>query len=107
VCTLVPRTGEIRDTRRCEPAFVERYNSEYAGEVQELFNSNRTGVLTRIPTNRDQELFGKWMGLKDHAKDVINKSPELRKMIRHREALEKSYKAEQKVRLHGRLILIE
>jgi hypothetical protein len=90
---------------------LERYNSEYAGEVQQLFDSNgagtRSGVLTRIPTSRDQELFAKWSGMKIHAMNVINKSPELKKMVRHREALEKSYKAEQKVRLNGRLILIE
>jgi hypothetical protein len=107
VCSLVARTGEIRKTRKCRPAFVEGIQSVYARSVVGMFNSAIEGPPFHIPSTPDAQLFSMWHEMKDHALKVINKSPELRAMIRHREALERSYRAEQKIRLNGRLLLLE
>jgi hypothetical protein len=102
LCSFVSRTGEIRKTRRCEPVFVEKLKGQYAAEVLQLFQGG-----PHSPVSPDNELFSRWLVLQERAKGVINKSPELRKLIRHREALEKGYREEQKVRLKGRVVLLE
>lgn len=108
-CTAVALTGEIRKTRQCRPVFLERFEGQYAAEVSAMFDGTRSASEgpSHFATQPAAQLFAKYQDMKSHVIGLINQSPELKRMVRHREALEKSYQEEQKVRLNGRLILVE
>jgi hypothetical protein len=103
-CREYTPTGSISKDRVCRASFEERLDVHYARDVMRMMDGEGT---VPPPQDPDRELLEKYTLLRKHALKVINANPELRRMVREREALDKAYNEEQKIRLNGRVYVLE
>jgi hypothetical protein len=103
-CREYAATGSISKDRVCRASFEERLDIHYARDVMRMMDGVGTVPPPQAP---DRELLEKYALLRKHALKVINANPELRRMVREREALDKAYNEEQRIRLNGRVYVLE
>jgi hypothetical protein len=96
-CTMEAPTGTRLKQRVCRVQFYEKAQAE---EAQALLRGEFAPPADLVAVERSAEYEKKALA-------VINAHPELLKLVREREALEKRYIATRKARFKGRWILFE
>jgi hypothetical protein len=96
-CAMTAETGTRLKKRVCKLQFYENAQAE---EAQAMLRGDYAPPADLVALERSDEY-------KQKALAVINANPELRRLIREREALEKKYAATRKERFKGRWILFE
>jgi hypothetical protein len=96
-CDVEAETGTLIRKRVCRPVFVSRATEE---EAQALLRGDSAppANLTILAKEPDYE---------KNVLAVINKNPQLRKLVREREALEKRYDAVRKQKLKGKIFVFD
>jgi hypothetical protein len=96
-CNVEAPTGTRLKQRVCRLQFYEKAQAE---EAQALLRGEFAPPADLVAVERGAEYEKKALA-------VINAHPELRRLVREREALDKKYKATRKERFKGRWILFE
>jgi hypothetical protein len=96
-CTVEAPTGTRLKKRVCRVQFYEKAQAE---EAQALLRGEFAPPADLVAVERSAEYERKALA-------VINANPELRKLVKEREELEKKYNATRKERFKGRWILFE
>jgi len=96
-CTMEAPLGTKLKQRICRAAFQEKAEEEWARALLQGTAANPPEVV-RV-AREDQ--------YRKNLLDVVRGNPELMKMLRQRDALEKKYEAELKKRMKGKWILFE
>jgi hypothetical protein len=96
-CDMEAPLGTRIKQRTCRPAFQEKAESEWARGLLEGF----AAIPPELVWLDRQEAYRR------NLFDVARGDPQLMKLLRERDALEKRYKAEHKRRMKGRWILFE
>jgi hypothetical protein len=86
--------------RVCRPRFVEQTMSPGRIPAEGQY------LAVPMPINRSL-LLKRWAEYEKNMQDQINKSPELRRLISEREALQKRYEAARKQAFKGKIIVLD
>lgn len=97
VCSMEKRTGTNISARVCRPVFVNDATEEEA----------KAFLAGYFVPPAQMVIADKYPQFEKHMLAVINKQPELRKLIREHEKLQQRYEKERKERFKGRKILFE
>lgn len=97
-CNTAAPTGSHLNVRECQPVFVDRATE---AEAQSLLPGGHFTAPASMVITQKWPTFEKTMGA------VIATSPELRKLIKEREALEKRYQAVRKQKFKGKIIVFD
>jgi hypothetical protein len=97
VCGMEAATGTKLKSRVCKPVFVNRATEEEA-----------LAFLTGRPVKPAMiTILAKSPAYEKNVLDIVNKHPELRKLVRQRESLEKRYERVRKQKFKGKLIVLD
>ncbi|HEY4214708.1 MAG TPA: hypothetical protein VGM84_24740 [Steroidobacteraceae bacterium] len=96
-CGMEAPLGTRLKQRICRAAFQEKADEEWA---RALLNGTAANPPEVVRVARDDEY-------RKNLLDVVRGNPELMKLLRQRDALEKKYEAELKKRMKGKWILFE
>jgi hypothetical protein len=97
VCHMEARTGTILKSRVCRPVYE---NDATEAEARALLDGRSAPPASMV-------VLSKYPDFRKNMLDLMRKSPELRRVVKDREALEKRYQAVRKKKFEGKVVVFE